>query len=72
MSDASPHLAMPAYLAMPASCSGFNLFLIAAYSYIVNPDLDTSKRLAADTGAETPKSAARFFFICTSFLHLED
>jgi len=23
----------------PASCSGFNLLLIAAYSYIVNPDL---------------------------------
>jgi hypothetical protein len=67
LSDASLHLAMP------ASCSGCNL-LIAAYSYIVNPDLDTPmpSGFAADTGAETPKSAAGSFSSAGRFLHLED
>jgi len=54
-----------------ASCSGFSLLLIEAYSILSTPDLDTAKRLCADSGAEMRK-APRFFFICTPFLHLED
>ena len=57
----------------PASCSGFNLSLIAAYSYIVNPrSRIRPSGFATDTGAETPKCAAGFFFIGTPSLHLKD
>jgi hypothetical protein len=66
LSDASLHLAIP------ASCSGFNLLLTAAYSYIVNPDLDTSQAAFQRYRRRDAEKRRRFFFICTSSLHLED
>jgi len=52
----------PLFGAESPSCSGFNLPRIEAYSYIVNPDLALRPSgFAADTGAETPKSAAGSF-----------
>jgi hypothetical protein len=46
----------------PASCSGFNLLLIAAYSYIVNSDLDLAKRLCRGYRRRDAEKRHPFFY----------